>query len=177
MTGAEAEDLLKRYKKKPIVSPGELSVSLQINKEGIKKIIPHREPMLLVDSLTGLDVDQGVITGTRYLDPKDPVFSGHFPEYPVYPGNLQIEMVGQLGLCLYYFVQNKTSEISPDAAAVDIRATKVLGALFSAPLLPGTEAVIMARQVEFDGFFGAAVGQVISGGTVCCTAVGEVVFP
>jgi hypothetical protein len=43
--------------------------------------------------------------------------------------------------------------------------------------LPESQALILAKKLDYDGFFGTALGQVVSGGKVCCTAVGEVVFP
>ena len=173
----DAEQLLRAYKKKLLFSPSDLPHKPAVEREQIKQIIPHREPMLLIDSIKGLDFEEGLIAGSRYMDPKDPVFSGHFPKYPVYPGSLEVEMIGQLGLCLYYFVMNETAEIGPSAKPVDIRATKILGAQYLQPLLPGKNAVILAKKLDYDGFFGTAAGQVVSEGKVCCTAVGEVVFP
>jgi 3-hydroxymyristoyl/3-hydroxydecanoyl-(acyl carrier protein) dehydratase len=173
----ETEQLLRTFKKKLIFPPETLPHKPAAGKEEIMRIIPHREPMLLLDSIDDLDFRQGLITGSRYMDPEDPVFSGHFPEYPVYPGSLEVEMIGQLGLCLYYFVMNETAVIGPSAEPVDLRATRVLGAQYTAPLLPESQALILAKKLDYDGFFGTALGQVVSGGKVCCTAVGEVVFP
>ncbi len=173
----DTEKLLKEHRKKPVALPEDMPVRTEIGREEIKRIIPHRDPMLLIDRITGLDLENGIITGERFLSPEDPVFAGHFPDFPVYPGSLEIEMTGQLGLCLYYFVQNKRTDIGGDAVPVDIRATRVLGAHYLAPLLPGTTAVIVAKSLDFDGFFAKAFGQVIADGTVCCTAIGEVVFP
>lgn len=171
------EQLLREHRKKPLFQPEDLPCRMDVPQEQIKLIIPHRQPMLLIDSITDLDFEKGEIAGTRFMDPRDPVFAGHFPDYPVYPGSLEVEMIGQLGLCLYYFVTNKTDEIAPSAQPVDIRATRILGALYLEPLLPGKDAVILSRRLEYDGFFATAVGQVVSEGSVCCTAVGEVVFP
>ena len=173
----DTEQLLKQYRKKPVALPEDLPVRTAVGREGIRRIIPHRDPMLFVDKITGLDLENGIITGERYLSPDDPVFAGHFPDFPVYPGSLEVEMTGQLGLCLFYFVQNGRTDIGDDAEPVDIRATRVLGAHYLAPLLPGTTAVIVAKQIDYDGFFAKAIGQVIADGTVCCTAIGEVVFP
>jgi 3-hydroxymyristoyl/3-hydroxydecanoyl-(acyl carrier protein) dehydratase len=177
------ESLLREFRKKPLFEPGSLphkpgtSEGKEAGRDEIEKIIPHRPPMLLIDTLTGIDVKEGLISGNRYIDPGDPVFRGHFPEFPVYPGVLEVEMIGQLGLCLYYFIANDTTAVEDHARPVDIRATRIMGAIYLEPLLPGAAAVVLAKSLDFDGFFGTAIGQVLSDGKVCCVAAGEVVFP
>jgi 3-hydroxymyristoyl/3-hydroxydecanoyl-(acyl carrier protein) dehydratase len=133
--------------------------------------------MLLVDTLTGIDLEAESIAGTRRMDAGDPVFNGHFPDYPVYPGTLEIEMIGQLGLCLYHFLTMESHLIDGDARPVDVRATKVLGAYYLGPVVPGDDVVILARKLDYDGMFASIIGQTIVGETVCCVAVGEVFFP
>ena len=133
--------------------------------------------MLLLDRITGVDLENESISGIRRMDRDDPVFKGHFPEYPVYPGSLEIEMIGQLGLCLYHFLTRESPLIQEDARPVDVRATKVLGAYYLAPVVPGDEVIILARKLDYDGMFASIIGQTIVGDSVCCVAVGEVFFP
>ncbi|MBN2353053.1 MAG: beta-hydroxyacyl-ACP dehydratase [Spirochaetales bacterium] len=149
---------------------------MNIGRDGIERIIPQRDPILYVDRLTGVDLDAGVISGERWIDPADPVFNGHFPEYPVYPGTYIVEMIGQLGLCLYYFLENKTDSISPEAKPLPLRATRILGASFMEPILPGRTVTLLAKKLEFDGFLATAVGQAIVDGKVACVSIGEVAF-
>jgi 3-hydroxymyristoyl/3-hydroxydecanoyl-(acyl carrier protein) dehydratase len=154
-----------------------MAFPVNYGREDIKKIIPHREPMLLVDTLTGIDLEAESIAGTRYMDKGDPVFSGHFPDYPVYPGTMEIEMIGQVGLCLYHFLTAKNHIIGENARPVEVRATKVLGAYYLGPVTPGDDVRILARKLDYDGMFASIIGQTIVGETVCCVAVGEVFFP
>ncbi len=177
------ESLLKQYRKKPVASPETLSSKaawspLDYGRDAIERIIPHREPFLLVDRLASLDLTEGeeTILGERFIDPSDPVFRGHFPGYPVYPGALQFEMSGQLGLCLTYFFVNKTNVIAPDAKPVRIMVTRVHGGMFLEPLLPGVTATLVARKLEYDGYFGTVLSQVLSGGKICSVSIAEVMF-
>lgn len=170
------EELVRKNRKRPIASAAGMPAPLEVGREGIERIIPHRRPFLLVDRLTGIDLAHGAIAGERMVSPDDPVFSGHFPGFPVYPGTLQVEMVGQLGLCLWYFLSRGRVSIGEDAAPVDVRATRILGAAFLEPVLPGARLELLARRIEQEGFFARAIGQVVVDGRVACVTVGEVVF-
>jgi len=168
------EKLLRSYRKKPLFDAGALPGELSCGREEIKKIIPQREPLLFVDGLTGIDNEAGLISGFRYIDPDDPVFAGHFPDFPVYPGSFTLEMIGQLSLCMYYFLEEQTRNIAKDAQPVNARATRVIGASFLEPILPGARVTLLAKKVEYSGFLAVAVGQAIVGNTVCCVSAGEV---
>lgn len=146
---------------------------LQIGRREIERILPHREPFLLLDRLTGIDLTAELITGTRTVCREDPVFEGHFPDSPVYPGVLELEMIGQLGLCLHYFLENQVTEIGPDARPVPIRATRTLGAYYLEPVLPGAEVTLIAKKLEFDGLFARVIGQAVAENKICCVAIGE----
>ena len=70
-----------------------------IDKDQIKKLLPHREPMLLIDKLINivpLKSATGIVNvkkGSFYLE-------GHFPEQPVMPGVFIVEAFGQAAAAL-----------------------------------------------------------------------------
>ncbi len=64
-----------------------------MNIDEIKKILPHRYPFLLVDGVE--EIDEDYIRAFKNISISDPVFQGHFPEYPIYPGVLIIEGLAQ----------------------------------------------------------------------------------
>ncbi|MDE5569064.1 MAG: 3-hydroxyacyl-ACP dehydratase FabZ [Ruminococcus sp.] len=67
-----------------------------MNKEQIMEIIPHRDPFLLIDEI--LEMEVGVkIKARKYINEDSFWFKGHFPNYPVTPGVLMIEMLAQAG--------------------------------------------------------------------------------
>jgi 3-hydroxyacyl-[acyl-carrier-protein] dehydratase len=169
------EQLLRQSRKKPVINLDDFD-RVNYSSADIKKIIPHREPFLLVDSITGVNLTIGALKGSRFISPDDPVFKGHFPGFPVYPGALQIEMTGQLGLCLHYFLSAKSKVIAGEVKARQVRATRVLGAHFLEPLLPGQEVILVAKKLEEEGYFGTIIGQTISNGKICCVCISEVCF-
>jgi 3-hydroxyacyl-[acyl-carrier-protein] dehydratase len=168
------EALLKKHRKTLLFDPAAVPVKLECGKDQIKRIIPQREPLLFIDGLTGVNLDEGLISGFRTIDPKDPVFEGHFPGYPVYPGSFTLEMIGQLSLCMYYFLENRRDNIAHDAVPVSARATRVIGAHFLEPILPGSTITLLAKKLEYAGFLAIGIGQALVDDTICCVSVGEV---
>ena len=70
-----------------------------LNKEQILKLLPHREPMLLIDELKNI---KKLSSATAVVNVrKDSFFvQGHFPEQPVMPGVLIVEAFGQAAAAL-----------------------------------------------------------------------------
>src|SRR6056297_3047189 len=67
-----------------------------MNTEDIKKILPHREPFLLLDEVEYLEPGVKCIA-KKYVRKDEYFFRGHFPDYPVMPGVLIIEALAQAG--------------------------------------------------------------------------------
>ena len=67
--------------------------------EEIKNILPHRYPFLLIDRVTDIKESEW-IKGYKNVSINEPVFLGHFPDNPVFPGVLIVEALAQLGAFL-----------------------------------------------------------------------------
>jgi len=170
------DKLLRKFRKKPLADIDNFPHKVNIGMEDIKRIIPHRDPILLLDSIKGIDLKNELIVGQRFIVSSESVFKGHFPDFPVYPGCLELEMIGQLGLCLYYFITNKTIVIEGIPRILPIRATRIVGAYFLEPITPDSKVALIAKKLEYDGFLAKSIGQALVGDKVCCVAIGEVCF-
>jgi len=69
-------------------------MSVTLSKEQIKEVIPHRDPMLLIDQVLSL-VENESIEATFYVEPSREIFKGHFPGEPVFPGVYTTECMAQ----------------------------------------------------------------------------------
>ena len=65
----------------------------------IQNILPHRYPFVLVDKITELIPGESIV-GIKNVTINEPFFQGHFPNYPVMPGVLILEAMGQTGAIL-----------------------------------------------------------------------------
>ncbi len=65
------------------------------NINDIEKLLPHRYPFLLVDKV--MEITEDGIVGVKNVTMNEPMFQGHFPGNPVFPGVLQIEATAQVG--------------------------------------------------------------------------------
>ena len=67
-----------------------------MTQDEIKEIIPHRDPFLLIDTIEEMEPGKRVVA-TKLMKPDEFWFKGHFPDYPVVPGVLMLEMMAQAG--------------------------------------------------------------------------------
>ena len=74
-------------------------MSINLNKLDIKNLLPHREPMLLIDEIINI---KKLYSATAIMNVKKNAFylDGHFPGNPVMPGVLIIEAFGQAAAAL-----------------------------------------------------------------------------
>jgi 3-hydroxyacyl-[acyl-carrier-protein] dehydratase len=166
---------IRRLRRSPLMTPGS-GINVQLDRYHIERLIPHRSPFLLLDSINRVDLEEITICGQRFIDLSEPLFEGHFPSDPVYPGVLQIEMVGQLALCLASLLENKTTDPNQVTAPARIRASRIHQTVFYAGVVPNNTVTIYASLVEQDELAATAAGQIYCGGNLCSVCLLEVCF-
>ena len=74
-------------------------MTIKLNKDQIRELLPHREPMLLIDELINI---KKLFSATALMHVKKDSFfvQGHFPNQPVMPGVLIVEAFGQAAAAL-----------------------------------------------------------------------------
>ena len=112
-------------------------VKLPINYEGIKKILPHRYPFLLVDRITELEPGERIV-GIKNVTINEPFFQGHFPDNPIMPGVMIIEAMAQVGGVLARLSMPEVMNGDKGNAIFFMSMDKVK---FRKPVIPGDQIV------------------------------------
>ena len=68
---------------------------LSLDLDGVRKLLPHRPPLLLVDGVEAISDKPPALKAFKLIAPTEPVLAGHFPEQPLWPGVYSIEGLAQ----------------------------------------------------------------------------------
>jgi len=139
----------------------------------IKKTIPHREPFLMVDNVELVNLELRLIRATRRIDPKDPVFGGHFPGNPVYPGVLQQESMFQTALILMHFLLNETVIPPAEELVTNAVGTRIYDIFHLSAVRPDDLMTIRCCMAEYDSLIATAVVQITVNEQIVTVGKGE----
>jgi 3-hydroxyacyl-[acyl-carrier-protein] dehydratase len=80
-------------------------MSLAKDTASVYSYLPHRYPFLLIDSIEAVEVPR--IICKKLVSHSEPVFQGHFPGYPVFPGVMTVEASAQASGILLHYIENQ----------------------------------------------------------------------
>ena len=114
----------------------------------IQKILPHRYPFLLLDRVTGLERGK-FIEGYKNVSISEPVFQGHFPDHPIYPGVMIIEGMAQAGGVLAF--QSYSEDEQKDMENKVVYFMSIDKAKFRLPVTPGDRLLYRLSVIRHRG--------------------------
>ena len=116
-----------------------------LNKKDIENLLPHREPMLLVDEL--LDIKK-LTTATGIVNVKTDSFfvNGHFPGQPVMPGVLIIEAFGQTAAALTAHGLDKSTYENKLVFLMGVEKAR-----FRSPVIPDCKLLLKIEAIRSHG--------------------------
>lgn len=136
-----------------------------LNKEEIKKIIPQREPFLMIDEVEDFVPGESAVA-YKYVSENEWYFKGHFPDNPIMPGVLIVESLAQTGaVAILSLEENK----GKNALFGGIDKMK-----FKKTVVPGDKLKLEVKIIKKKGPIG--VGRAIATCEGKVVARGELIF-
>jgi 3-hydroxyacyl-[acyl-carrier-protein] dehydratase len=126
-----------------------------------RELLPHREPFLFVDRLTGLEPGHSV-SGQWTLTGDEDFFAGHFPGRPTLPGVLMVEALAQVGACGLLVEERYQGKLPLFGGAEKVR--------FRRQVVPGDVLDLEVEMIRLGARAGKASGKASVGGETACEA-------
>jgi 3-hydroxyacyl-[acyl-carrier-protein] dehydratase len=130
-------------------------------------LLPHRPPMRLLDAIVNLVPGQSAC-GRRDLRADDFFFDGHFPDEPIVPAVILVEMIAQVGGLAAGAPEHPVTGVAP----LRLRVAALGPFRFHHVATPGARLVVDARVAgKFGGLFKiegevTADGRLVAAGSV-----------
>ena len=118
---------------------------IRLNKNNIAALLPHREPMLLIDEL--FDIKKLTSATALVNVTKDSFFvQGHFPDNPVMPGVLIVESFGQAAAALTAHGLDKSTYENKLVFLMGVEKAR-----FRNPVIPDCELILKIEAIRSHG--------------------------
>ena len=112
--------------------------------EQLMKMLPHRYPMLMIDRLEVIALDQSAV-GIKNVSINEPHFQGHFPGKPVMPGVMIVEAMAQTAAALVVYSMGGTAE------GRLVYFMSIESVRFRKPVVPGDRLRVSVERIQRRG--------------------------
>ena len=116
-----------------------------LKKDQIRKLLPHREPMLLIDELYDI-VDLSSATAVVNVKKNSFFVQGHFPDNPVMPGVLIVESFGQAAAALTAYGLDKSTYENKLVFLMGVEKAR-----FRNPVIPDCKLILKIKAIRSHG--------------------------
>jgi len=99
--------------------------SLPLGKEEIEKILPHRDPFLLIDEVVELEPGRRAVA-RKTVRAEEWYLAGHFPDRPIMPGVLMVEGLAQTGAVVVLSLEENRGKMALFAGIDDVRFKRIV---------------------------------------------------
>ncbi len=140
--------------------------------DDILRCLPHRYPFLMVDRIINIDRDESAI-GIKNVSFNEPIFQGHFPGKPVFPGVLIIEAMAQTAGAIVIAHDAATGASKSIVLMLTIDKAK-----FRKPATPGDQIEFHIRKIQRRRTVGRYEAKAMVNGVLIAEAeVGAMIVP
>lgn len=133
-----------------------------LNKDDIKKIIPHREPFLFLDKVTEIEPLKRAV-GYKEITGDEAFFKGHFPKEPVMPGVLILEAISQVGATVLRMDEAYKEKLILFAGADEVKWRR--------KVVPGDTLRLECEVIKLRRNFGVGEGKAYVGDELACEGI------
>ena len=116
-----------------------------LNKDQIRNLLPHREPMLLIDELYDI-IDLTSATAVVNVKRNSFFVQGHFPDNPVMPGVLIVESFGQAAAALTAYGLDKSTYENKLVFLMGVEKAR-----FRNPVIPDCKLLLKIKAIRSHG--------------------------
>jgi 3-hydroxyacyl-[acyl-carrier-protein] dehydratase len=131
--------------------------------ERIRRMIPHRYPMLMIDRVVDVVLDARAV-GIKNVSINEPFFQGHFPAEPVMPGVLIVEAMAQTSAVLV------VATLGDEKEGRLVYFMTIDSARFRKPVTPGDTVRIHVEKIRRRGNVWKFKGRAMVDGTLVAEA-------
>ena len=127
----------------------------------IRRVLPHRYPFLMVDRVLRLEGDNKIVA-IKNVSINEPYFQGHYPEYPILPGVLQLEALSQTAGLLLLRKLEHTGKV---CLLVSLDGVKL-----RRPVRPGDQLTLEVQAIRVRSRSALVKGRGTVNGQLACEA-------